>query len=108
MLNLVIPWYLIISLIFYTTENSTTGSYNQSGTPSGKLGGYYSCESKIDLKFMTNTKDYSVKAGFQDMKVEPFVAKNSTGDFGGGEYDDDDHDDCPSPTSPAPPFLFLS
>lgn len=73
-------------LFTFTTEASITSAYNGSAGPSGQLGGYYSCKSKSELKLKTGVPNYNVDADFQDLKVEPFVAKNTSDAFGKGEY----------------------
>ena len=38
------------------------------------------------MKFETRTTNYAVLPVFEDVKLEPFVSKNSSDAFGKGEY----------------------
>ena len=74
----------LIGLFSLTAEEMVNSTYTASGTAAAsyKVGYFYSCKSETDLKLETGDGNYSVDADFTDWKVEPFVSRNNTKDFG--------------------------
>lgn len=68
------------------TEPFVLSIYNKStGNPRGQVGENYFCKDDVPVSFENDKKDFNVDSMFEDLRIEPFVNKTGSSDFGNSE-----------------------
>lgn len=68
------------------TQPFVLSTYNEStGNPHGQVGENYFCKDDVPVSFENGEKDFKVDSVFEDLRIEPFVNKKGSSDFGNSE-----------------------